>query len=51
MLVKVLCKQLGTGKMLVGIDLSGGCPQGPEKVPGPVLPLALSRLEFQTDHF
>lgn len=51
MLVKVFCKQLGTGKMIVSIDLAGGCPQGSEKEPGPMLPLALSRLEFQTDHF
>lgn len=35
--------------MLVSIDLAGGSPQGSEKGPGPVLPLVLSRLEFQAN--
>lgn len=47
--MKVLCKQLGTVQMLVNIDLAGGYPQSSEKGPGPMLPLAQSGLEFQTD--
>lgn len=42
----MLCQRLGTMGMLVTIDLAGGCPQGSKKAPGPVLPMALSRLEF-----
>lgn len=49
-LVGMVCKRLGTVGMLVSIDLAGGHPQGSEKGPGPVLPLASSRLDVQANH-